>query len=211
MPLMPFRGFQHLVALTIAAIIGVAPCAGSDLPPHVVGDFTRKVQPLIVNKCAAGACHGGPTAHEPTFERGPASGRLDRSYTLANMAAFLDTIGTDRDPRQLITLLATKHPATPSKSGLAAAPLTARERITLESWLAAVRAAETGRRLDPAVQQASTQVEATPRGNRFRDLLDAAATPQELPPPQEPQGVIFKKDDPTSDAPPLAPSPPIEP
>ena len=40
---MPFRGFQHLVALTIAAIIGVAPCAGSDLPPHVVGDFTRKV------------------------------------------------------------------------------------------------------------------------------------------------------------------------
>ncbi|MGI9177194.1 MAG: hypothetical protein ACR2IT_04990 [Pirellulales bacterium] len=208
---MPSCAFHHLIAFTITAIVGVARCVGSDLPPHVVSDFTRKVQPLIVNKCAAGACHGGPTAHEPAFERGPTSGRLDRSYTLANMAALLDTIGTDRNPRQLITLLAAKHPATPSKSGLAASPLTARERITLESWLAAVRAAETGRRFDPAVQQASATVEATPKGNRFRDLLDAAAMPQELPPPQEPQGVIFKKDDQTSDAPPLAPSPPIDP
>jgi hypothetical protein len=210
---MPLRGLPLLVAVAaIIAIAGEAPAGGSDLPPDVVGDFTRKVQPLIVNKCAAGACHGGATAHAPTFNRGPASGGLDRSHTLANMAVLLDTIGTDRDPQLLIRLLASKHPATPSKSGLAAAPLSTRERITLETWLAAVRSAENSRRFDPAVQQATAMIDAAPKSNRFRDLLEAAAMPQDLPPPQEPQGVIFKKDDQTSDAPPLAPSPqPMEP
>jgi len=207
---MPPRGPRLLDSFAfIPIIVAAARAAGSDLPPEVVGDFTRRVQPLIVNKCAAGACHGGPTAHGPTFARISAAGRLDRSQTLANMDAVLNTIGTDRDPQRLITLLSGKHPATPSKGGLAAAPLSARERITLENWLAAVRAAESSRRFDPAVQQAAAAVQAPPKGNRFRDLLEAAATPQELPPPQEPQGVIFKKDDQTSEAPPLAPSPPL--
>jgi hypothetical protein len=208
---MSSRGPHVVVAFMITGLVGTAPVAGSDLPPEVIGGFTRKLQPLIVNKCAAGACHGGPSAHEPRFDRGPVSGRLDRSSTLANMDLFLDTIGTDRDPRRLITMLSSKHPAAASKSGLAAAPLSVQERITIENWLAAVRIAETGRRFDPAVRQASAQVDAAPRRNPFRDLLDGATTPQALPPPQEPQGVIFKKDDQTSEAPPLAPSPPPQP
>jgi hypothetical protein len=44
--------------------------------------------------------------------------------------------------------------------------------------------------------------------NRFRHLLDTAANPPAFEEPQEPPGVIFKKDDGVDVEPPVAPSPP---
>jgi hypothetical protein len=77
---------RGLASLTIAfALAATAPARGTDVPPEVVAKFTRQVQPLLVNRCAAGACHGGPAGHEPRFERGPASARPDRLDTLTNM------------------------------------------------------------------------------------------------------------------------------
>jgi len=189
---MPARGPALLVILTAVA---AAPAASGDVPPELVAKFTRQVQPLIVNRCAAGACHGGPAGHEPRFERGPATARPDRLDTLANIKTFLDTVGADRDPKALVTLLAGRHPLEPTKSRLAAAPLTATERVTIETWLAAVRTAETGRHRDPAVRQVSAEAAVAPPRNPFRDLLDAAANPPALEEPQEPRGVIFKADD----------------
>lgn len=200
---------RGLVPLTILFVIACSTTASaSDVPPEVVARFTRQVQPLLVNRCAAGACHGGPAGHEPRFERGPASARPDRIDTLTNMRTFLDTIGSNRDPKRLVTLLSIAHPAEPTKSRLAAAPLTASERITIESWLAAVKMAETGRRHDPAVRQVSAEAPVVPQPNAFRNLLDTAANPPAFEEPQEPQGVIFKKDDGVDAEPPLAPSPP---
>ena len=137
--------FVAILGIASARLVAVA--SASDMPPDVVATFTRQVQPLIVNRGAAGACHGGPHGHEPRFERGPAAVRPDRTHTLANLQTFLKAVGSDRDPQRLVTLLAGKHPTAPSKTGLAAAPLTARERVTIESWLAAVRSAETGQTL----------------------------------------------------------------
>ena len=203
---MTARGLASLtIAFTLAA---TAPARGTDVPPEVVAKFTRQVQPLLVNRCAAGACHGGPAGHEPRFERGSASARPDRIDTLTNMRTFLDTIGSNRDPKRLVTLLSIRHPAETTKSRLAAAPLTASERITIESWLAAVKMAETGRRHDPAVRQVSAEAPVVRRPNRFRHLLDTAANPPAFEEPQEPQGVIFKKDDGVDAEPPVAPSPP---
>ena len=92
--------------------------------------------------------------------------------------------------------LAVRHPATAAKGAITAAPLSARERLTLEQWLAAVRSVEPPRHFDPAVTPvAATVAEPTAtKPNRFRELLDTAANPPQLPPPQEPQGVIFKPD-----------------
>ena len=201
---MSARGLSALAITLTLALDAVA----SDVPPEVVAKFTRQVQPLLVNRCAAGACHGGPAGHAPRFERGPASSRPDRTDTLANLKTFLDTVGMNRDPQRLVTLLSVRHPAEPTKSRLAAAPLTASERITIESWLAAVKTAEGGYRRDPAVRQVSAGADIAPQRNRFRDLLDTAANPPALEEPQEPQGVIFKKDDGVDAEPPLAPSPP---
>ena len=105
---MPSRGLTATtLALTLAASAAGAAC-GSDLPPELVGRFTRQVQPLLVNRCAAGACHGGPAGHEPRFERGPVSARPDRMHTLANIDTFLKTVGADR------VLFATENPGTGS-------------------------------------------------------------------------------------------------
>jgi hypothetical protein len=198
-----------LLRSTVAALVaaGAAVAHAADLPPDVVARFTRQVQPLIVNRCAAGACHGGPAGHAPKFDRGPATGRPDRTITLANLDVFLKAVGPDRDPKRLVALLAARHPTVATKGGFAAAPLTASERITLETWLAAVRATESGRIHDPAVQQAAAHAPVAPsqERNRFRDLIETASNPPEFPPPPEPQGVIFKRDDGVAPEPPEIP------
>jgi len=172
------------------------PARAAEMPPHLVATFTRQVQPLLLNKCAAGACHGGQAAPALKLQRGFGGGSLDRTTTLANLDSFLGAIGTDRDPRSLVATLAVRHPASAAPRAAIAAPLSARERITLETWLAAVRSFDPPRRFDPAVTPASaTFPEPAPTPpNRFRALLDAAANPSPLPPPQEPPGIIFKRD-----------------
>ena len=187
---------RGLRALTCAGVLAALPAAAHDLPPELVARFTRQVQPLILNRCAAGACHGGPAAHAPRFNRGETAGAVERQATLANIDTLLDTLGADRDARPLLLLLASRHPAGARPHAPTAEPLAPRQRAALENWLAAVRATE--RRRDPAVRPASASV-AVPAPNPFRKLLDDAANPPPLPPPQQPQGVIFPRDEPPPD------------
>jgi hypothetical protein len=187
---------RGLRALACTGALAVLPAGAHDLPPELVARFTRQVQPLILNRCAAGACHGGPAAHAPRFTRGETTGAGDRQATLANIDTLLDTLGPDRDARPLLFLLASRHPAAAKPHAPTADALAPRQRAALENWLAAVRATE--RRRDPAVMPASASV-AVPAPNPFRKLLDDAANPPPLPPPQEPQGVIFPRDEPPPD------------
>lgn len=193
----PIHTPRRLPRLWLALCLAAAlPANAAEMPPHLVAKFTRHVQPLLLNKCAAGACHGGPASPALQLRRGYGNANLDRTTTLANLAAFLEAVGPDRDPQRLVATLSVKHPNSAGRNGLVAAPLSAQERTTLEGWLAAVRAADRPGMFDPAVTPASATVAepTTPKPNRLRDLLDAAANPPQLPPPQEPQGVIFKRD-----------------
>lgn len=165
----------------------------ADLPPGVVAGFTRGVQPLLLNRCGAGACHGGPAAHEPTFRRVDVGGSVNRAMTLANIETLLRVVGPDRDPQALVALLAETHPAGTRDGRFAARPLTARERRTIEGWLGAVRVAESRPRV---VATARPSVPSTQPDNRFRAMLDAAANPPQLPHPEEPRGLIFPRDEP---------------
>jgi hypothetical protein len=180
-------------ALCLAAAV---PAGAAEMPPHLVAKFTRHVQPLLMNKCAAGACHGGTASPALQLRRGYGNANLDRTTTLANLAAFLAAVGPNRDPQRLVATLSVKHPISAGRNGLAAASLSAQERTTLEGWLAAVRAADRPGMFDPAVTPAAALVAepTAPKPNRFRDLLDASANPPQLPPPQAPQGIIFKPD-----------------
>lgn len=181
----------------LLATCGTASTSAADLPPQVVSAFTQRVQPFVLNRCAAGACHGGPESPAPRFQRPVGSGQPDRLHTLANLEAFLDAVGPDRDARPLAALLATGHPRTEPAMPRRAAPLTTPERISLERWLAEVRAAEgIATPGESGVVPASAEIAepVAPRPNRFRDLLDAAAHPSSLPPPEEPRGVIFRND-----------------
>ncbi|MFM8415832.1 MAG: hypothetical protein ACKOCX_14065 [Planctomycetota bacterium] len=166
----------------------------ANLPPEVVADFTRRVQPLVLNRCAAGACHGSPDSPAPRFIRPDVRGGIDRRSTQANLQALLVAVGPDRSAAQLAALLAAGHPAKPAKPRLVAAPLTPQERVNLERWLGGVQLAERRVGGDPAVRQAAATkpVAATP--NRFKALLDTEANPPIFPEPEEPKGVIFPKD-----------------
>lgn len=177
-----------------------APATAGDLPPPVVAAFTRGVQPLLLNRCAAGACHGGPAA-VPRFVRPRGDGGPDNATTHANLREFLAAAGPDRDPRRLVSLLAVRHPAHETARRFAATPLSAGERVTIEAWLAAVRDAERPRRRDADVVPVNAELPAPapPPPNRLRVLLDAAANPPVLPPPEQPRGVIFKNDDPPAE------------
>jgi hypothetical protein len=180
------------IAIAIAATPAVLPAA--DLPPHLMARFTKNVQPLVLNKCAAGACHGGPAAHAPHFNRGDVSGRIDRNVTLANIDTLLRAIGKEGNARPFLTTISARHPASSTSTSLAMVPLTTTERATLEQWLNAAggRGELVATRQAPAT--ASAPPAAIPKPNRFRAMLDAAANPPSLPPPQQPQGIILGND-----------------
>lgn len=185
-----------LVGVMLGAPVGVA--AAADLPPEVVASFTQRVQPLLLNRCATGACHGASDAPALRLRRGIGSAPPDRSHTRANLASFLAAVGPGRDARPLAASLAAGHPADVASPSRRAAPLTTPERVTLDRWLADVRAAERAAVVDADVVPASAEGPGPtpPRSNRLRALLESAANPVELPPPREPEGVIFGKDAP---------------
>ncbi|MFM7107330.1 MAG: hypothetical protein ACKOZU_01775 [Planctomycetaceae bacterium] len=183
-------------ALALAAAGAAGRAAATDLPPEVVASFTQRVQPLLLNRCATGACHGSADSPAPRLRRGIGQAPPDQSHTRANLAAFLAAVGPARDPRPLAATLAAGHPADVEAPTRRAAPLSTPERVTLDRWLAQVRDAERAAIVDPRVMPASAEMPeaAPPRPNRFRALLDSAANPPDLPPPREPPGVIFKND-----------------
>jgi hypothetical protein len=178
------------VAVAVTLVVGPAAQAG-DLPPQLMTRFTRQVQPLILNKCAAGACHGGPTAHTPAFNRGDVRGQIDRSVTLANIETLLASLGPSRSPTSLLSTISARHPASATGSSLVMTPLTTAERATLEQWLTAAAGRPEAIAARPG---AATATPPQPPVNRFRAMLDTAANPPTLPPPQAPQGLILGKD-----------------
>lgn len=200
------RLLQRLAAACLAGLTLVAtssraaPPAAAVADPQVVAEFTRRVQPLVLNRCAAGACHGDPASPPPRLIRRDPRGGIDRRVTLANLQEVLAAIGPEREATSLVAMLAVGHPAEPASPRLAAKPLSPGERITLERWLTLVKATERPVIGDPAIRQASATAAAGRRpANRFRAMLDAAANPPQFPEPQEPQGVIFPKDQPADD------------
>lgn len=168
----------------LAAVAAGHATSAADPPPAMVAGFTRQVQPLLLNKCAAGACHGRADAPAFQLQRGPSGGSLDRLGTLANLRAFLGLAGPDRDAGHIVATLAVRHPASAPQGGFTAAPLSSRDRITIESWLQAAKVMSPVTRQDPAVIPAAATVAApiiAPSSNRLRTLLETGAPPAAPP------------------------------
>ena len=150
-------------------------------PDPIVAEFTRRVQPLLFNRCASGACHGGTQAGSLQFKQRDFSGNINREITLGNMKAILETCGTERSPTALFKTIAGRHPKHASSPQHLAHPLSPQERVVLEGWL--TRALHDKPTTAPRVSH-------TP--NRFKQLIQSDAHPPMLPPPQEPKGIILK-------------------
>jgi len=185
------------LVIALGSVVASSPLlSAADLPPHLMARFTKHLQPLVLNKCAAGACHGGPLSHAPHFNRGDVSGRIDRGVTLANIETLFRLIGPSGNATPLLTTISARHPASSTSTSLIMTPLTTTERATLEQWLIAATGSRDLSASRPTTPGTATQAAVTPPPNRFRAMLDAAANPAPLPPPQEPQGIILGKDNP---------------
>jgi hypothetical protein len=107
-----------------------------DLTPEALGQFTRKVQPILLNACAA--CHAGDRGG--SFKLAPASdiAALNRKVSQENLAAALAQIKLDRPlASPLLTRAVTVH------GGGDRAPLAGRQAAAyraLEDWVNAALA-----------------------------------------------------------------------
>lgn len=88
----------------------VTPAIMPDLPDGVVENFTRKVQPVLVNNCTAAKCHepGGPQAFQ--LNRAILRGEANRRTTMQNLAAALALVDRENpENSRLLTLPRQTH------------------------------------------------------------------------------------------------------
>lgn len=194
-------GPLHVGLAMVALVAFPGPLAAVDLHPALVARFTRQVQPLLINKCAAGACHGGPAGHAPHLLRGDLAGQVDRTVTLANLETLLGAVESGGGLPAFLKTISSRHPASATAAHRGMAPLTTVERTILERWLGAaighppaLAAPESTvpRSRTPAPTGAPTSAGLPP--NRFRAMLEAAANPAPLPEPEPARGIILGSD-----------------
>lgn len=186
-PLLP--GASRIPDLPIAA----------EFDARLVGSFTSSIQPLLLNRCAAGKCHGGSDTAAPQFRRQSLRGNVSREMTLANIEALTAAVQPDFDTRRLLIPASTPH------GGGTQPPLTQPQLQRLAIWLdAALAQRATWGRVEQASFEsplpaparpaapptAAGNAPATLENNRFQQMLNDASNPEPLPPPQEPQGLI---------------------
>lgn len=176
-----------------------------DLPPAaefdaaVVASFTSGIQPLLLNRCAAGKCHGGSEAALPQLHRQSFRGTINRELTLHNIQAVTSAVLPDFDTRRLL------GPASQPHGGGSQPPLTAAQLQRLAIWINAALAQRARwarveqasfQQVPPATSSPTPQptTATPPPDNRFQRMLDDAANPQPLPPPQQPTGLIPLED-----------------
>ena len=203
--------------------------------PPGLASFTRAIQPLLLNRCAAGACHGSPAAARPQLIRGPTRGRVDRPTTLENLQQVSDAVDHEGGDLPFLQAVLRNHPPAMLRGRPATGLLTVRERQLLATWLATFmqpaanmpnesvqEPASQGvtpaafnqpvnwppHKSPPAATTVPGQADAgtptTARPNRFRQLLEQAANPPQLPPPRVTRPLQLEKVLP-DDFPPLPP------
>ena len=91
------------------------------LPPAVVEGFSQRVQPILMNDCTAGGCHGNRTESSFGLLRIPTDGSASRRLTRRNLQAALQWINRD-DPAASRLLTAPLEPHGTAKTPVFADP-----------------------------------------------------------------------------------------
>ncbi len=80
------------------------------LPPGVVEDFTRRVQPILVNNCTASGCHRPGGGQQLELHRELLFGNSDQRSTTANLISVLAAIDrTNPEASKLLAALREPH------------------------------------------------------------------------------------------------------
>ena len=208
-----------LSSLALSSLAVADDLSTSDVSPAIVGSFTRAIQPLLLNRCAAGACHGGTQGTEPKLIRGPVHGRVNRKTTLMNLESVTSSVMHNAEDTQALALILDHHNTKENKPVKNKPLLTAREQESLVTWIASLPrhtspapASEPSR--NPAIEpepiksildlqtqtvtpthftQPQHQRSLAKQPNRLRRLLEQAENPPQLPLPTLTPGLQLEK------------------
>ena len=214
-----FVALFFLSSLASSSLVVADDLSTSDVSPAIVGSFTRAIQPLLLNRCAAGACHGGTQGTEPKLIRGPVHGHVNRKTTLMNLESVSSSVMHDAEDTRALASILDHHNIKENKPVKNKPLLTAREQESLVTWLASLPrntspaptpeparnpAIETGpiksildlqtRTVTPAnFTQPQHQRSLAKQPNRLRRLLERAEHPPQLPLPTLTPGLQLEK------------------
>ncbi|QEG38776.1 hypothetical protein [Roseimaritima ulvae] len=160
------------------------------LSRDLVTHYTKRIQPLLINRCGQAGCHGGASTAVWQLEHFGSSQRLPASLTRQNLGNLLPWLHDDQPEASPLLVRATQ-----AHGGRETAPLSSREdelRQGLQAWLTAMaqrHAAQPHGALavtpdgDPMfASTASHEQSVTPR----QTTAGSAAKPTRLPPVKDP-------------------------
>lgn len=75
---------------------GISPEALGGLPREAAAEFVSKVQPLLVNRCATGGCHGPGAGNTFELVRTKVGKSPPKSYSERNLTAVLERLDLER-------------------------------------------------------------------------------------------------------------------
>ncbi len=197
---------QHYVRICFLAVLRLS-CATfaaepsrQEVDPAILESFTRVIQPLILNRCAAGACHGGSQGAEPKLLRAPFQGQANQRTTLKNLYSITASVQGKYSDRTFLSKILNHHGKN-KKQSVTKDLLTKREQELFTTWVTAFpqNPYPRSRQAIPltksrGVKQASLEQPqqrqaVTYQQNRFRLLLEQANNPPQLPPPRATPGL----------------------
>jgi hypothetical protein len=97
------------------------------VPADAIENFAARVQPLLLNRCATAACHGGRSSSEFQLASPGLGKTATLRYTQRNLAAVIQQVNT-ANPEQSPLLTVPQRP----HGGLSSAVFSERERPQLE-------------------------------------------------------------------------------
>ncbi len=92
-----------IVALAASGALRAQDIPIEELPAGAIAQFTRKVQPVLVNNCTTAGCHAPGGGEKFQLDRAMLRGLSNRHTTMSNLSATLALV--DRENPQLSPLL----------------------------------------------------------------------------------------------------------
>ncbi len=200
-----YAGICLLTLLSFSCTTFAAKPNRQEVHPAVIGSFTRAIQPLLLNRCAAGACHGGSQGAAPQLLRGPIHGRANQRTTLKNLESITTSVQDKSNDRMFLSKILNHHDKRTKASVPKKELLTAHEQELFVTWLTALHQNEHPQLRSAApspqsqrVNPASFELPQPPpaslgQHNRFKILLEQAKNPPQLPPPRVTHGLRLEK------------------
>tara|TARA_B100001758_G_scaffold242482_1_gene250834 strand:- start:397 stop:1092 length:696 start_codon:yes stop_codon:yes gene_type:complete len=200
-----YAGICLLTLLSFSCTTFAAKPNRQEVHPAVIGSFTRAIQPLLLNRCAAGACHGGSQGAAPQLLRGPIHGRANQRTTLKNLESITTSVQDKSNDRMFLSKILNHHDKRTKASVPKKELLTAHEQELFVTWLTALHQNEHPQLRSAApspqsqrVNPASFELPQPPpaslgQHNRFKILLEQAKNPPQFPPPRVTPGLRLEK------------------